>query len=409
MAKKVEYFISQRTDRAMDLSVGGIDRSSSHMRGRGGAILIVAQIAIALSVAVMILTISVVKGFRREVHLSMTANSGDILIATVATPNPSSRVSIVRCDGAITQLVDSVVVANGATLRSIRPFALRSAVLRATDGVEGVVLKGVEMGDGGRGAAIAEELSREYEIGVGDRLELFVFEADDEARRDLYRVDSVGVTQRELILTDLHNVQRINGWGEDEISGYEVSITPQSRASEITQQLNRELIYDTTPQLDGYVAHSVERLFPAIFDWLAALDLNAVVVVAIMMIVAIFNIITAMLILVLERVQMVGILKTLGMCNGAIRRIFLYRAGAITLRGLAWGNGIAVALALIQREWGVVRLDASGYILDVVPIDLGLGWLMALNVGVVVTVLVVIVVPTRVVSSIDISKALKFQ
>lgn len=405
MTKRVEYFIAQRTDRGTK-------------NGEGSVMLRVATIAIALSVAVMILTLAVVLGFKSEVHARLTAHSGDIIIATAAQPTPMSSRSIVRSDEAICAIVDRVASECGAEVRRVTPFAMRSAVLKGAEGIEGVVLKGVDSLSWGesrnRNAFISKELSAEYGLAEGSRLELLLSDDDGAMRRDLYRVGGLfsrgtGATERALIATDIANVQRVNGWSEEQISGYEVSITPRSKSMEVTTKINRELLYNDTSQLDGYAAHAVERLFPAIFDWLSALDINAIVVVGIMMIVALFNIVTALLILVLERVQMIGVLKTLGMSNEALRRIFLYRAFAITVRGLAWGNGVALGLALLQSRFEILKLDASGYILDAVPISLDAWWVVALNVGVVATVLIVVILPTRIVSGIDISSAVKFK
>ncbi len=423
MTKRVEYFIAQRTDQRHESS------------GEGGVMMRVATIAIALSVAVMILTLSVVIGFKSEVHSRLTAHSGDVIISTATPPTSVSMSSIERCDEQIRSLIEEAAERQVAEVRRVTPFVLRSAVLSGRDGVEGVVLKGVDslfdrgllesglvegevpdfgVGQSSRGAMISRELAAEYALGVGSKLELVVSDEQGNMRRDLYRVAGIfstgtGEIEKRLIITDMRNVQRINGWGEESISGYEVSITPRSRTLAVAEQINYDLIYTPREGLDGYVAHSVERLFSAIFDWLVALDINALIVVVIMMIVALFNIVTALLIMVLERVQMIGVLKTLGMANDAIRRIFLHRAFAITLRGLVWGNGVALLLAFVQRRFEVIRLDESGYILDAVPIDLGAWWIVALNVGVVVTVLLVVVLPTRMVSSIEISKAVKFQ
>ncbi len=425
MAISIERFIAQRTSR---------EGANSTSQGESGLMVRVSTIAISLSVAVMILTLAVIFGFKSGVYSHLTALSGDIIVTTPKGLNSTSRFSIEQSDQ-IERVVVEASIAQGSEVSRISPYALRGAILRSSRAVEGVILKGVDQsnplttierglveGDmpsiGGekisRNVVISQILASQMDLKIGERLELLVANDNGAMRRDLYRVGAIyeagtGEAERALILTDIRNVQRLNGWHNGQISGYEVSLVDRYRSEAVEAQINRDLLLSPQGDIGSIAALSTRQLFPSIFDWLSALDINAVVVITIMMIVAIFNIITVLLILVLERVQMIGILKTLGMNNRSIREIFLHRALSITLRGLAWGNGIGLAIALLQREFQIIKLDASGYILDVIPIELSLWWIALLNIGVVVTILLVVVVPTRLVSSIEPCTAVKFE
>lgn len=420
MAKWIEYFIAERT-------------ANSEKRGGGGVMLPTATIAVALSIAVMVITISVIFGFKREVHRKITSLSGHVVVSAQGGANPASRASIERSD-AIVDIAEDAAAFWGVDISNISPYATRAAVVRGAEGVEGVVLKGVDsdfdqsLFEGGliagevpifgdsiksRDAVIAKSLADRLQLEIGDRLELLTTDEGESMRRDLYRVGAIysaglGEVEMYLIFTDIRNVQRLNGWSDNQISGYEVWTSDLNLAPNIAEMINGDVIYSSDDGLRGYTAYSAQSIYPSIFDWLIAHDINALVIIIIMMIVAIFNIITTLLILVLERTQMIGMLKVLGMQSSAIRGIFLIRAARITLRGLIFGNIAAITLCFVQQQFNLIKLNEEGYMLTSVPIDLSLWWIILLNVGVILTTLILVIIPTRIVSGVEPSVAIKY-
>lgn len=421
---RIEYLIARRIGRSSD----------------GGVMVTIATIAVALSVAVMVITLSIILGFRSQIYDRFTALSGDMIVAPVSGVNPSTVVSITRGER-VGDVVDEVFDRSGVVVRRVTPYAYRSAVLRSAEGVEGVVLKGVdglydlstvrgglvkgelpEVGVeiSGRNTVVSSELADMLKLDIGDKIELLVADEDGGLRRDLYRLSAIyngglGEMERVVIFTNIANVQSLNGWSSEQISGYEVKIDwGESRVGkevleELATQINSELLTAEGEELNGVAIYSTRQLYPSIFEWLSALDMNAVVVVVIMAVVAIFNIITMMLIMVLEGSGLIGLLKSLGMNNRSLSRIFALRSVTITLRGLVIGNGVALLLLLVQRHFDIIKLDEASYVLRSVPVDLSLGWIVLLNVGVVVVIALSIALPTRVVSKIEPSKAIKFQ
>ncbi len=432
MRSWVEYYIARRTSKRGQRG----NTMGRHGSPEGRVMSRVATFAVALSVAVMILTLAIILGFKSEVRSRLTLLSGDVIVASTAGVTPQSTISI-RHSERVQQEIIRIAQESGGEPRQIAPYVTRGAIINNTEGLEGVLLKGVdslfdlsiiergliegEVPPFGRGkmerrAVISQSLAAELKLKLNSRLELLIYDQErEQMRRDLYRVGAIytqglGEMERGIVMVDMRSTQRLNGWAEDEISGYELSLSNPSKSIEIANRVNDELLYsDLDSEALEVAAYATERLYPSIFDWLAALDMNGVVVLTIMTIVAIFNIITAILILVLERMQMVGVLKALGMTNGSISRIFLFRATKITLWGLFWGNIAGVALALIQSWWEPIKLDEAGYLLSAVPIELEAGWLVLLNVGVVTTILLSTLLPTRLVSSIEPHKAIKFQ
>lgn len=411
MSNGVEYFIAKRTSRG-------------EKRGGGGVMMPVAKVAVAMSIAVMVITLAVILGFKRDIESKLTSLSGDILLTSIGGGSVSDARPINRQEELIT-LVRDAARSEGVSVERVAPFASRAAILRTSEFIEGVIAKGLtaesdmalfEMGlvsgelpDFGsetpsRSAIISKILANEAGYSVGDRIELLVTGSDGEVRRDLYKVGAIytqglGEAEKRLVICDMRNIQRINGWGESQISGYELWISDLSRTGSLSERINQDILF--CEGAESVAAYSVQSLYPSIFDWLAAHDVNGVVVVSIMLIVAIFNIITVLLILVLERSQLIGLLKVFGMDNGSIRRIFLYRALSIATWGILVGNGVAIALCLAQKHLDIVKLDEAGYMLSSVPIDLSFWWLALLNVGVVVVIALLVIFPTRMVSSIE--------
>lgn len=209
-------------------------------------------------------------------------------------------------------------------------------------------------------------------------------------------------------ITDMASVCRLNGWNEGQITGYEITLdgienlgTAEVRIAEVV------LPYDNgEPPM---MLRSVTGDNPQLFDWLATHDVNAAVIITIMIVVAFIGMISALLIILLERISMIGVLKTLGMTNGALRRIFVIKAAGIVLWGLAIGNLLGLGLGAAQRAFGFLKLDEAGYSLSQVPIAFDVWWIVALNVGTLVVLTGLMIFPTSIVGRITPEKTVRYQ
>ena len=283
---------------------------------------------------------------------------------------------------------------------AMAPYAVKGGIVRTADAVGEVMLKGVEadydwsyfrqwlvegelprVGDSVRTKDIllSRGMAEKLMLGVGDKVEMLFVETGDRPRRDRFKVAGVyesGMEEMDgvVVVTDIRNVQRLSEWGPDEISGYEILTRSLAGADTFARTLGRTLLYDDAEDSENLAVTSVRERYANIFDWLKAHDVNAAVVIVIMLVVAFFNMTSALLILVLERTRMIGLLKALGMRNGCLRRIFLWRAALVTLRGLAWGNAAGLGLCLVQKWTHLVKLSSEGYLLSEVPVSLGWGW-----------------------------------
>lgn len=256
MAKLLEYFIAQRIAQGAKRSSG----TSGDERAEGGVMLRIATLAIALSVAVMLLSLAVIFGFKSEVHTRLTALSGDILVTSPLSVKSNTLEPITKSEE-LERVTTEATHFFGSEIRHLSPYATRTAIVRTAEGIEGVVLKGITQNAqmesfvrglregeiptfGGvevnRNTIISNELASELGLNIGSRLELLISNDDGSIRRDLYRVGAIysagtGLAEKAFVFTDIRNVQRINGWASDQISGYEVSITNPSAAAQINE------------------------------------------------------------------------------------------------------------------------------------------------------------------------------
>jgi lipoprotein-releasing system permease protein len=399
-------------------------------RGSGESKGVMVGIAVgttAVSIAVMIVAVAVIMGFRAEISGKITAFTGHMNVQALdyGSGIESAPINVSEAMGADIGAIPGVV--------SVAPFALKMGLARGVDATQGLVLKGVDrtydlslfeqwLVEGSlprlsdtvrhKDLLISESVARMLKLGVGDRVDL-LFIGDERPRRDRFSVcglylSGLGEMDNRLALTDIAAVRRLCGWTPGQATGYEITIDDMERLGEMEVLVARAALpYDTgEPPM---MIRTVKGEFPQIFDWLATHDVNAAVIIAIMIVVALVSMISALLIILLERIRMIGVLKTLGMTNRSLRRIFVLRAARIVLWGLLIGNAAGIGLALAQREWGFLRLDEAGYFLSKVPIELGWWWIAALNVGTFVVLVSLMIFPTSMVGRITPEKTVRYQ
>ena len=350
----------------------------------------IAVISVALSVAVMLLAMAVIMGFKQEVSRKVAAFSGHAVVNGVRGVGTLDSAPVRRSARA------EELIRTTEGFVSLAPYAVKGGIVRTKD----ILLS--------RG--MAEKLM----LGVGDKVEMLFVETGDRPRRDRFKVAGIyssGMDEMDdaVIMTDLRNVQRLADWSDGEISGYEIFTSDLAGADDFARRLGRTLLYDDADDTANLAVSSVTELYPNIFDWLKAHDVNAAVIIGIMLVVAFFNMTSALLILVLERTRMIGLLKAFGMRNATLREVFLWRAAFVTLRGLAWGNAAGLAVCLVQKYFHVVKLSSEGYLLSEVPVALGWGWWLALNAGVVAAIVALLVVPACIVSTVKPDESIRYE
>lgn len=385
--------------------------------------------SVALGVAVMILSLAVVIGFKREVARKMEGLVAHVSVTDIRGVDALDSQPVHR-NARLEELIRST---DGFV--AMAPYAVKGGIVRTDEAVGEVLLKGVgvdydwnclrewlvagelpRVGDSIRtkDVLLARALADRMKLGVGDRVEMLFVEPGELPRRDRFKVSGIydsGMEEmdRTMVLTDIRNVQRLSDWTADEISGYEIRTRSLAEAEPFARTLGRTLLYDEGEGTENLAVESVTERYANIFDWLKAHDVNAAVIIVIMLVVAFFNMTSALLILVLERTRMIGLLKAFGMRNRQIRSIFLWRAAFVTLCGLCWGNVVGVGLCLLQRTTHLVKLNSEGYLLSEVPIALDGGCWILLNIGFVAAIVALLVIPTAVVSRIKPEETIRYE
>lgn len=400
----------------------------------------VAVFCVAVSIAVMLVALGVVNGFRSAVSEKVAGFAANIQVTAQGSGNSYEAPPVVY---------DSVLVqdvAATAGVARVQRFAAKAGILRGDSTIQGIVLKGMgpetdtsflhrQMVAGhipfysdtarNRDAVISQSIARAMNLTVGDRFEV-LFVGGDSPRRDRLRVAGIyssGMPEfdRMTVIGDLGVVQRLNGWGREQIGGYEILLEagadPDAIASALAENVHATSFLsdwggaseiDDLQGQDLEIATARDR-YPHIFDWLDMLGLNTTIVIVIMIVVAVVNMASGVLIVVLEQTRTIGILKALGMGNGTLQRIFVLCSGSVTLRGMLWGNLVGLTFCLVQQYAGVLTLDPENYMMAVVPVRVDWLSVVLLNVGSFAAITLMMALPTLIISRITPDKSIRFQ
>lgn len=387
----------------------------------------IAIIGIALGLTVMILAVAIVVGFKKEVRNKVIGFGSHIQITNFESNSSYELQPLAISDSLIGHLSSIEGV------RHVERFATKPGMLKTDQDFQGIVLKGIDSDfdwsffkanllDGDTLTIVSDKRSTDVVVSnylanlmglkVGDTFLTYFVQEEVRARRfqivGIYETGFVDYDKL-FILADIKQIRRLNGWDEDQVSGLELLVDDYDRLDEVA-----EVVYfDMAERLDRlgnpFYTQSIKELNPMIFSWLDVLDINVVVILVLMLAVAGFTMISGLLIIILERTNMIGLLKALGENNRSIRKIFLYVSFFLIGKGLLWGNLIGVSLCAIQSWFKVVKLDPAVYYLDAVPIDLRIGTLLLLNVGSLAVSLLMMLGPTYLITKIEPVKSLRFE
>jgi len=388
---------------------------------RNSVMVRIATLSIVIGLAIMIIALGVIFGFKREITGKLTGAMAHVRISHFeqAHTYESDPISSEQ------PFLDLIPRLHGYA--GMYRYTQIPGILRGDDSFQGILLKGVgeeynwdffsnALVEGGLPAAnrdilLSRRLADKMRLSVGDRIELMFLRQPP--RRDQYKISGLYSTDMPeidnlLMLTDIRNVQRLNNWEYDQISGFEIMTDDFSRFTAFGDEVFDLLLSLDDPSLNNLMITDLKQANPMIFDWLETHDLNALIIIVVMLLVAVFSMIAAMLIILLEKTSLIGILKALGMDNGAIQRIFLYRSAHIALKGMLWGNFIGLAFCYLQKYTGLLTLNPDGYFLTVVPIHVDWGMIALLNAGVFGVILLTQLLPARIVSRIQPEKTIRF-
>ena len=387
----------------------------------------IAMVGIALGLAVMILSVAIVIGFKKEIRNKVIGFGSHIQITNFDNNTSYESTPVAVSDTLLNHLKSFPGITH------VEAFATKPGILKTDTDFQGIVLKGVDenydwtffrnnLKEGeipvfdkdktSTDVLISRYLANMLGLKVGDSfLTYFVGENIRPRKFHITGTYETGFVDYDkiFVMADIRQTRRLNDWDADEVSGLELQVDNYDHLDQIAEDLYFDIAEKQDRNGNSYYTRSVKEMNPMIFDWLDVQDINVVVILVLILAVAGFTMISGLLIIILERTNMIGILKALGECNTSIRKIFLYLSFFLIGKGMIWGNVIGIALCLIQSFFHVVKLDPSIYYLDAVPIDLTVLSLVLLNVGTLAASMLMLLGPSYLITRIEPAKSIRFE
>lgn len=407
----LEYFIAKR-----------LIVSKSYKSSVSSPIIKIAILAIALSILMMVMSVATGVGLQQKIREKISAFNGHVIVS-----NFDDNQSQVTAEPIDTRVLPISQLKKNSFITHVQPIITKGALIRTETDVEGIIFKGVDAsyqwknlkeflvegkiptykeGDINE-VLISQFLANRLKLKVGNSFNTFFMKTQGKLpsvrKFKIAGIYNSGFQEFDssYIIGNIEHLQRINKWQPNQIGAYEIFIDDFSKLEERAQE-----IYKTIPPT--FNSASISEKYFSVFEWLKLFDFNILVILIIMIGVATINMVVALLVLILERTQLIGMLKALGASNWSVRKIFLYNAAHLISRGLLWGNGIAILLLVLQKKFEIIKLNPESYYVSSAPVDINLLHILLLNVGTILICILVLLIPSYLITKISPIKALKF-
>jgi len=389
----------------------------------------IALSGIALGLTVMIISVAVVTGFKKEIRNKVIGFGAHIQLVNYDSNNSYETQAISKKQPFL-ETIRAI-----PDVKTIQSFATKPGMIKTNEYIQGIIFKGVdkdynwdffkknlvkgkipEINDSARVKEIilSEKISKLLQLKLNDNA-LFYFINENEVIPRILQLRICGIYNtgfeefdNQFILGDLKQIQRLNNWKKDEITGFEVSLNNFNRLDDIEQEIRKNIILNRKEDSEMLRTISITRLYPQIFDWLSVLDMNVWIILLLMVMVAALNMVSGLLVLILERASMIGVLKAMGCNNWSIRKVFIYLSVFLTGRGLLWGNIIGITIIVLQNFFHIIHLNPSTYYVAYVPMNFSLLHLLLLNIGTITITSVILIIPSWLISRISPDKTMRF-
>jgi len=401
-------------------------------KGFAGPVVWLASATVALSLAVMIVSVAIVTGFQTEISEKVTGLQAHIQV-TGFDGGSSFELEPVRFDPQLPLMLQAI---DGVA--HVQVFASKPAIIKTGNEIQGVLCKGLPVGYDtaffhkylSSGAAplytgdslqssadivVSEELCKKLFLKLNDTVTAYfinrpgekvpLVESPQRAPRSL-RIAGIYETglaelDEKIVWCDMRQVQDLNNWYFSSVAGYEVMIKDIDRLDELTEEIRLQTPFDLH-------VRNVKELEPEIFLWLEYQNINVFIIITLMILIGMVSMISALLILILEKTQMIGILKALGASHSLLIRIFLYRAARIIAAGMLSGNAVALLVIFVQNTYKLIKLDKATYYVEIVPMHFSWEWLLLINAGTFVVCLLALLMPVQAVKRVKPIRAIRF-
>ncbi|MDD2287679.1 MAG: ABC transporter permease [Bacteroidales bacterium] len=399
-----EYFISKRLSK---------QKGKTFSR----PIIIIAILSISLGVAVMITSISVLQGFKSEIKEKIIGFGSHVQILPYQSYNSYDS------QGISLSPEEEKTLRKHENIKSINPFISLGGLIKTKDDFQGVMLKGIDNNydsnffhnyllsgrflskENINEAIISKHIANKLSLSLGDKLRIY-FYIDNNYRARAMEVIGIYETglslyDEKIIICNIDQLRPLSSLKDNEVHGYEILLKDFSK-----QEESSEYIYNSTSH-DKTILN-IQEIEPNLFSWLNLLDSNVVVILLIMILVSIITITSTLLIIIFEKTQTIGILKSLGANNRSIIKIFLYNALNIIIKGILYGNIFALGLGYLQVRFKIFKLDQESYYLTSVPIEISFSQVMLVNLGTIIICFLALLIPARSISKISPIKSIRF-
>ncbi|MCZ4695852.1 ABC transporter permease [Ancylomarina euxinus] len=389
-------------------------------------IISIATLGIALGLSVMILAIAIVTGFKAGITEKITGFGSHIQISNYDNNNSFETYPI------DINLVPFDRLSQIEGIKHIQSFATKPGIIKTKEEIQGIVLSGAALdydwsffkdklveGDTismvpskkSNQVLISEKLAKLLHLNVGEKLIMYFVQQP--IRQRAFTISGIynsGMDEFDklFVICDMRHIQKLNNWDDNQVSGIEITLDDFKNLDETKDLIRDNVTGIFTNDGSTFKVRSIKQRHPQIFNWLEMLDLNVWIILGLMILVAGFNMISGLLIIILEKTNMIGILKALGTDNWSVRKIFLYQSSMIIGKGMLWGNLIGIGICLMQYQLQIISLDPVNYYLDTVPINLNVFHLVLLNIGTLIATVSMLLVPSYWITRITPSKAIKF-
>ena len=408
----LEYFIAKRLITAKE-----------YKSSISAPIIKIAIAAIAIGMVMMIVSVATGIGLQQKIQEKVSAFNGHIIISNYDNNQSEATLTPINKNQNFYPRFNSV-----AGISHIQAVATKAGIIRTEKAFEGIIFKGVgidykwdniqEYLIAGHLPDLSSQLNSEVvisqfladrlELKVGDAFNTFFIKENQNQLPNIRRFKITGIFNSGFqefdatyILGDIRHVQRMNKWTPNQIGAFEIFVQDFDQIQSVGED-----VYQQTPSnLDS---KTIIEKYSYIFDWLLLFDFNIIIILGVMILVATINMVVALLVLILERTQMIGILKALGANNWSVRKIFLYNAFYLIVRGLFWGNCIGIGVLLIQKYFGIIQLNPENYYVNQAPVYFNLGYILALNLLTVVVCFLVLLIPSYIITKISPIKAIRY-
>ena len=364
----------------------------------------IAMVSIAISFLVMIIAVAVSSGFRHEIRDGISYAAGDVQLVSVGQ-DWTGEDSPVPCRPSYYDRLVGIPY-----VRGIEPVVYRAGIIKAGENIHGVLFKGTDRDTSLAGLGISMPESMAGQLGIVQGDDVTAYFVGDRVKVRKFRLVStyqgvLDASESPVIYASLSDMQRVNGWDSGSASALEISLMPSRRTVSGLEEAAYEagdisLLYSTEDEPPVVASSSVSR-YPQLFDWLNLIDFNVFFVLVLMTVVAGFNMISGLLIVLFENIPVIGTLKSLGMKDRQIAKIFLSASSSVVLKGMAIGNGIALLFCLVQGTTRILRLDPQNYFVSFVPVHVDILPILLADLLAYLVIMLLLLIPSMFISGID--------